>query len=269
MHCIAITAQKGGVAKTTSVSNLACALVERGKKVLAIDLDPQGALTRVFGLNIDELPATIGEVIDPDTGVPITAAIVTSASGVDVVGARPELKGVERGLVNALSREQKLRMALAGIPPLTYDYVLIDTAPHLGDLALNALCAADDVIIPVKMTDKNALEGTNDVLTTLAQLRGVGIEVGVLPFLQTCAKPKRNAHKAQIAALEQMGPVSPHAVPALAEAEDSMYYDEPTFTYKPDGPVAMAYRKYANDLIEADGTPAIAASVNANQEVEV
>lgn len=248
MNCIAVTAQKGGVAKTTSVSCLACALVELKKRVLVVDMDPQGALTRLMGCHYENLPATVGEVLEGV--VPITAAIVTTDSGVDLVGARPELKGVERNLVNALSREQKLRAALDEIPPLTYDFVLIDTPPHLGDLTINALCAASHVIVPVKMTDKNALEGTADVLITLDQLRQVGITVELLPFLQTCAKPTRNAHKAQLAALEQMGEVSPHAVPALKEAEDCMFYDQPAFLYAPDSRVAMAYRRYAAALVD-------------------
>lgn len=268
MRSIAITTQKGGVAKTTSAANLACALAERDRRVLLVDLDPQAALTRLFGLVPGDLEVSVGEVLEGFAS--INDAIIHVGAGValnkvDLIGARPELKGTERNLVNAIGREQKLRLALEQLPPFTYDYILLDTPPHLGDLTLNALIAANEAIIPVKMTDKNALEGAAQVLRTIAELGPLGYSVDVLPFLQTFSKPRRVAQRATYEALETLGPVSPNAIPALAEAEDAMYFDEPTFVYKTDGQISEAYRRYAAELMEGESPDFIAASAAAQK----
>src|SRR5438309_6639557 len=145
---IAFANQKGGVAKTTTTLNLGVALSERGQKVLAIDLDPQGNLTMSQGWNPDEIERSMFDVLVHK--LPISEIIRTHE--IDVGVASIDLAGAELALSSMIGRERALEKALVEVRE-KYDYILIDTPPSLGLLTINAFGAADGVIVPVQVED--------------------------------------------------------------------------------------------------------------------
>lgn len=176
MPVIAISNQKGGVGKTTTTLNLGAALTERGKRVLLVDLDPQGNLSVAAGLpDVDAAYPSIGDLLmvaargRPVKGVAIEDAIVESPSGLDLVPSNGTLSAAELGLVSAMNREAALATTLKPVLG-RYDYVLIDCLPSLGLLAINALRAAHGVVIPVQ-ADFLAMQGLAQILETIAAVR--------------------------------------------------------------------------------------------------
>lgn len=165
---IAVANQKGGVAKTTTVVNLAASLALLEKKVLVIDMDPQGNATSGYGLNRQEIQHCIYDVLID--GAPLDGVILPTAfANVAVAPATINLAGAEIELVAEIARESKLKKALRHVRQ-RYDYVLIDCPPSLGLLTLNALTAADGLIIPVQC-EYYALEGLGQLLNTLDLVR--------------------------------------------------------------------------------------------------
>ena len=142
---IAFANQKGGVAKTTTTLNLGVAMVERGKRVLAVDLDPQGNLTMSQGWNPDEIERSMFDVLVHK--LPITE--IVHQGEIDLAVSSIDLAGAELALSSLIGRERALEKALLPVKP-EYDYVLVDTPPSLGLLTINALVASNAVIVPVQ-----------------------------------------------------------------------------------------------------------------------
>jgi len=145
---IAIANQKGGVGKTTTTINLGVALVALGHRVLLVDLDPQAALSYGVGIQADKLARTIYDVLS-DPGQKAIALVCTVRQGLDVLPANIDLAAAEIELIATMSRETILKEALAPLAA-QYDYILIDCGPNLGLLTINALTAADTVLIPMQ-----------------------------------------------------------------------------------------------------------------------
>ena len=161
---IAIANQKGGVGKTTTAINLAASLAMNHKRVLLIDADPQANATSGLGVESKQMTSTIYECLVDD--YPMTSAAVnTCVEGLDIVGSRIDLVGAELELINKENRENVLRRSIEGAKQ-TYDYILIDCSPSLGLITVNALTAADSVIIPVQ-AEYFALEGISKLLNTV------------------------------------------------------------------------------------------------------
>ena len=169
---IAVAMQKGGVGKTTTTVNLAAALAEMGQRVLAVDLDPQGNLTQHAGLDPDTITPTLYDAlkaeVDGGTG-DVRAAIVATREGFDLLPSQPELSLVEVALINTLSRERILAGLLDSVAA-NYDFILIDCNPSLGLLVINALTAADSVLIPIQ-TEYLAARGALMILSTIETIR--------------------------------------------------------------------------------------------------
>ncbi len=162
---IALANQKGGVAKTTTTLNLGVALAERGMRVLAVDLDPQGNLTMSQGLDPDDLERSMFDVLVHKT--PIADVVVERE--VDLAVSSIDLAGAELALSSMIGRERALQKALLPVRG-SYDYILIDTPPSLGLLTINALTAADGVIVPVQC-EYLSLRGLIQLENTLTMIR--------------------------------------------------------------------------------------------------
>jgi chromosome partitioning protein len=180
---IALANQKGGVAKTTSVASIGAALAELGQRVLLVDLDPQACLTFSLGVDPDTVERSIHDVL---TGsAEIADVVVTCEEGVDLVPSAIDLAGAEAMLLARPGREYVLRSALEGLDP-AYDVVLLDCSPSLGVLTLNALTAADALIIPMPC-EMLSHRGVGQLLDTVADVQKIlnrDLEVwGILPTL--------------------------------------------------------------------------------------
>ena len=170
---IAITNQKGGVGKTTTTVNLGVGLAKQGKRVLLIDADPQGSLTISLGeRNPDQLSETLSDVMEcviNDKSLPENFGLLRSTEGVDLIPANIELSGTEVGLFNVMSREYVLKSYIDSVSK-NYDYILIDCMPSLGMMTINALAAADRVIIPSQPSFLST-KGLNQLMHLVAKVK--------------------------------------------------------------------------------------------------
>ncbi len=162
---IAIFNQKGGVGKTTTNINLAACLALKGKKVLVLDIDPQGNTTSGMGINKKGLEKTMYEVLIDDQLKPKDAIMHTSIKNLDIIPASVQLAGAEIELVQLESREKRLKKAIDTIKD-GYDYIFIDCPPSLGLLTINSLTAVDSVLIPIQC-EFYALEGVSQLMSTI------------------------------------------------------------------------------------------------------
>jgi chromosome partitioning protein len=180
---IAVANQKGGVAKTTTVASLAAGLVELDRRVLVVDLDAQACLTFSLGLDPETVELSVHDVLLGR--VPAVMAIQTTVDGVDLLPATIELAGCEAMLLTRTGREYTLRAALEEVRP-SYDLILLDCAPSLGVLTINALTAADEVLVPLQC-ETLSHRGVGQLLDTVRDVQRLtnrGLRVmGVLPTL--------------------------------------------------------------------------------------
>lgn len=193
MRVIAVLNQKGGVGKTTTTINLAAAIVKTGKSVLLVDLDPQSNATSGLAIDKSKLNSTIYNVLV--SGASIGDSIIdTHVSGLRILPATTSLAAAEQELVSVLARETVLKQALG---TLSYDYILIDCPPSLGLLSINALVAADKVLIPVQ-TEFYALEGLGLLMQTIQRVQaGLNPKLSLLGVVMTMVDA-RNALSGQV-----------------------------------------------------------------------
>jgi len=248
---IAFANQKGGVAKTTTTLNLAVAFKEQGLNVLAVDLDPQGNLTMSQGLNPDEIERSMFDVLVHR--LPIEQVI--QEREVDVAVSSIDLAGAELALSSMIGRERALEKALAPVRE-NYNYILIDTPPSLGILTVNALVAADGVIVPVQC-EYLSLRGLVQLENTLSMIRenlnpNVQIE-GILPTMYD----NRTLHSREAVDIlkENFGElVFDTRIRKTIRYAEAPVKGSSVLAYDPTGSASEAYRDLAKEVLSGAKT---------------
>src|SRR5881409_3211517 len=240
--------QKGGVAKTTTTLNLGVALSEKGQKVLAIDLDPQGNLTMSQGWNPDEIDRSMFDVLVHR--LPITEIIRTNE--IDVGVASIDLAGAELALSSMIGRERALERALQPVQE-SYDYILIDTPPSLGLLTINAFVAADGVIVPVQC-EYLSLRGLVQLENTLAMIReNLNPQVEIQGILATMFDGRTLHAKEAVDILkENFGPLVLNTkIRKTVRYAEAPVKGESVLKYDPSSEAAEMYRDLAKEVLKS------------------
>ena len=245
---IAIANQKGGVGKTTTSVNLTAILADMGQRVLAVDLDPQGNTTSGLGMTVED--QSVYEAVMGRIGLK-EAVRHTEIPGLDLVGADIRLAGAELELVSVDKREYRLKTALAAVQK-DYDFIFIDCPPSLSLLTLNALTAADRVLVPIQC-EYYALEGVGQLMNTLQLVRkrlnpALAVEGVVLTMLD--GRTNLGIQVVQEVKRFFKGGVFGTVIPRNVRLSEAPSHALPIHLYDPRSAGAQAYRELARELIE-------------------
>ncbi len=257
MHrVIALVNQKGGVGKSTTAVNLSAALALAGKRVLVIDADPQGNATTGLGIDKSRLAHDIYHVLVQD--VPLEEVLVqTEVPNLALAPATINLAGADVELVAALSRETRLRQALAPIAS-NYDFVLIDSPPSLGLLTINALTAADECLIPVQ-AEFYALEGLAQLTSVIWRVRdALNPSLHVSGVLVTMFDGRTRLAIEVIRELEKFFPkqIFKTQIPRNVRLSEAPSYGKPVLLFDLRSRGAQAYLAVAREMLEPARAPA-------------
>jgi len=255
----AIANQKGGVGKTTTAVNLAASLAATRKRVLLIDLDPQGNATTGSGVDKHDLALTVCDVLLNKT--PVSDVIVrVEVSGFDVLPGNADLTAAEVGLLNEIGREKRLSIALKPVTD-NYDFILIDCPPSLSMLTINGLSAADGVIIPMQC-EYFALEGMTDLLGTIEGIREMvnpALEIeGVLRTMYDPRNSLTNDVSAQLTSHFQ-DKLFRTCIPRNVRLAEAPSFGLPALVHDKTSRGALAYLALAGEVLrrlEGEGAPA-------------
>lgn len=252
---IAITNQKGGVGKTTSTVNMGVGLANQGNRVLLIDADPQGSLTISLGVeNPDDLDVSLATVMDAvieDETITEEVGIIHHGEGVDLMPANIELSGLETGLFNIMSREYVLKNYIDKVRQ-NYDYVLIDCMPSLGMMTINALVAADSVIIPSQPSFLST-KGLNLLLHSISKVkRSINPKLTIDGILLTMVDNRTNNAKDIISSLRngvgQNIKVFDIEIPHSVRAAECSLTGKSIFSHDKNSKVAIAYENLVKEV---------------------
>jgi len=251
IFCIAN--QKGGVGKTTTTVNLAAGLAQIGKRVLVVDLDPQGNATMGSGVDKRALELTIYDVLLENASV-AEAKVASPRGGYDVVGANRELAGAEVELVELERRDKRLRGALHSVGDV-YDFVLIDCPPSLSLLTLNGLCCAHGVIVPMQC-EYFALEGLSDLVNTIKQVHAnLNPALEIIGLLRVMFDPRITLQQQVSDQLKSHfgDKVFNTVIPRNVRLAEAPSYGLPGVVFDPASKGAQAFVDFANEMSERLG----------------
>lgn len=244
---IAIANQKGGVGKTTTTVNLSASLVATKRKVLVIDLDPQGNTTMGSGVNKHELEQSVYDVLVEASPVS-DVKVPTDPAGYDIIPANGDLTAAEVALMELDQKERRLKMALDEVKD-QYDYIIIDCPPSLNMLTVNAFVAADGIIIPMQC-EYYALEGLSALMSTIERIKEINPQLEIDGLLRTMYDPRASLTTDVSAQLinhfgdKVYGTVIPRNI-RLAEAPS---YGVPALCYDKTSRGAVAYLALAGEV---------------------
>jgi chromosome partitioning protein len=254
---IAVSNLKGGVGKTMTAASLGFGLARQGAKTLLLDMDSQHSLTVSFGVSEPQkLTATVATVMGDlmaERGFDLTAGIIHHSEGADLLPANNGLTGVELALVQAMGRESVLRRYIDEVKP-SYDYIIMDCSPTLGLLTINALAAADSVIVPVAPKYLDAL-GLEQLLKSIAQIRRqINSNLAIGGILLTMADRRATFTREVIASIESayggkikiFGESVPHSVRAAETSAQGVSI----YSHDPKGKVAAAYSALTREVMD-------------------
>ena len=254
---LAVSNQKGGTGKTTTCENLGIGLAQEGKKVLLVDTDPQASLTVALGYpRPDDLPFTLSDAMEKImTEQPIAPGegLLHHPEGVDLMPANIMLSGLEVSLVNAMNREKILKQYLDTVRR-EYDFILLDCMPSLGMLTVNALAAADQVLIPVQAQYLSA-KGLEQLLQTISKVRRqINPKLRIDGILMTMVMPRTNISKEITASVKsaygQRIKVFDTEIPHSIRAVEATAEGKSIFAYDKSGKVAAAYKQLGKEVVE-------------------
>lgn len=249
---IAITNQKGGVGKTTTSINLGACLATLGKKILLVDIDPQGNTTSGVGINKADVVNCIYDVIINDVH-PKDAICNSDIENLDILPATIQLAGAEIELVPTISREIRLKKAIQLVKH-QYDYVLIDCPPSLGILTVNSLTAADSVLIPIQC-EYYALEGLSQLLNTIRLVqKHLNINLQIEGVLLTMLDARTNLGIQVVEEVKKyfQEKVYKTIIPRNVRLSEAPSHGKPIITYDPKSKGADVYLDLAKEVISID-----------------
>lgn len=251
---IACCAQKGGCAKTVTVHNLSVAFKRMGKSVLAVDFDTQASLTTCFGINPDHVPVNIADLMDRqihDEELPSRSEYIHHCGGVDLIPSSAKLSAVSEIMHHEIGCERFLYNILE---PLRndYDYILVDTGPKLDNLSINALIAADQLLIPVNPQFLSTA-GLQALLKTVVKVqRRFNPQIKISGILLTMCEQRTNLCKIISSQIREeyqdTVPVFSHSIPMSVKVGEAVYYSQSVIDYAPKSKVALSYQSFAKEF---------------------
>ncbi len=250
---IAIFNQKGGVGKTTTNINLAACLALKGKKVLILDIDPQGNTTSGIGVSKKTLEKTVYNILVDDEFNPEEAIINTSVDNLDLIPASVDLAGAEVELVQIEGREKALKNGLDKIRD-NYDYIFIDCPPSLGLLTINSLAAVDSVLIPIQC-EFYALEGVSQLVSTIELVRkSLNPSLKVQGVILSMFDGRTNLSAQVVQEVKKYfgGKVYSTVIPRNVRLAEAPSFGLPITEYDPKSRGAEAYTEFAEEFLELE-----------------
>ncbi len=270
---LSVVNQKGGVGKTTTTVNLGVALADAGRRVLLVDLDPQAQTTFGVGVDPESLRLSLYDVLSETAGIR-EVLLPTSIENLDLLPAHINLAAAESDLLQAMAREQLLRNALAVVRD-DYDYILIDCPPSLGILTVNALTAADELIVPMQAQLYSFLGFTKLLETVSKAQRRVNPRLKIRGVLITQYNERTVAQREFMEQLtsriERHIPIFETKIKHATGVHEAELAQQPLVRYAGKSPVALAYRELAKELLRDEAprdeaAPAYAAGSSAERQ---